>query len=161
MLTNLVRSEGAAAAASFGAILGCIVNIALDPIFVLPWGLNMGAAGAGAATAISNAVGLAFFICYIIKQRGKTVLGLNPALLSHSREHAGAVLRIGAPSALQYALTVVAVSAQMNFVAKYGNEAVAAVGITKKLDQLPLFFFNRRCQRHAAADRLQLCCKKV
>ena len=92
----------------------------------------MGAAGAGAATAISNAVGLAFFICYIIKQRGKTVLGLNPALLSHSREHAGAVLRIGAPSALQYALTVVAVSAQMNFVAKYGNEAVAAVGITKK-----------------------------
>ncbi len=140
LLTNLVRSEGAAAAASFGAILGCIVNIALDPIFVLPWGLNMGAAGAGAATAISNAVGLAFFICYIIKQRGKTVLGLNPALLSHSREHAGAVLRIGAPSALQYALTVVAVSAQMNFVAKYGNEAVAAVGITKKLDQLPLFF---------------------
>lgn len=98
LLTNLVRSEGAAAAASFGAILGCIVNIALDPIFVLPWGLNMGAAGAGA------------------------------------------VLRIGAPSALQYALTVVAVSAQMNFVAKYGNEAVAAVGITKKLDQLPLFF---------------------
>ena len=140
LLTNLVRSEGAAAAASFGAILGCIVNIALDPLFVLPWGLNMGAAGAGAATAISNAVGLAFFICYIIKQRGKTVLGLNPALLSHSREHAGAVLRIGAPSALQYALTVVAVSAQMNFVAKYGNEAVAAVGITKKLDQLPLFF---------------------
>lgn len=140
LLTNLVRSEGAAAAASFGAILGCIVNIALDPIFVLPWGLNMGAAGAGAATAISNAVGLAFFICYIIKQRGRTVLGLNPALLSHSREHAGAVLRIGAPSALQYALTVVAVSAQMNFVAKYGNEAVAAVGITKKLDQLPLFF---------------------
>ena len=121
LLTNLVRS-------------------ALDPLFVLPWGLNMGAAGAGAATAISNAVGLAFFICYIIKQRGKTVLGLNPALLSHSHEHAGAVLRIGAPSALQYALTVVAVSAQMNFVAKYGNEAVAAVGITKKLDQLPLFF---------------------
>lgn len=138
LLTNLVRSEGAAAAASFGAILGCIVNIALDPIFVLSWGLNMGAAGA--ATAISNAAGLAFFICYIIKKRGKTVLGLNPALLSHSREHAGAVLRIGAPSALQYALTVVAVSAQMNFVAKYGNEAVAAVGITKKLDQLPLYF---------------------
>lgn len=140
LLTNLVRSEGAAAAASFGAILGCIVNIVLDPVFVLPWGLNMGAAGAGAATAISNAAGLGFFICYILKNRGKTALGLNPALLRYSREHAGAVLKIGAPSALQYALTVVAVSAQMNFVAKYGNEAVAAVGITKKLDQLPLYF---------------------
>ena len=37
-------------------------------------------------------------------------------------------------------LTVVAVSAQLRFVSKYGNAAVAAVGITKKLDQLPLFF---------------------
>ena len=28
----------------------------------------------------------------------------------------------------------------MNFVSKYGNDAVAGLGITKKLDQLPLYF---------------------
>ena len=29
---------------------GCILNMILDPFFILPWGLGMGAAGAGLAT---------------------------------------------------------------------------------------------------------------
>jgi len=47
---------------------------------------------------------------------------------------------IGFPSALQYALTVVATAAQADFVSQYPTEAVAALGIVKKLDQLPLYF---------------------
>ena len=39
IFTNLVRSEGASLQASIGAMLGCIINIALDPLFVLPFGL--------------------------------------------------------------------------------------------------------------------------
>ena len=142
MLANLVRSEGAAGAASIGVMLGCFINIALDPIFVLPFGFNMGAAGAGAATAISNALGLAFFTVRIAvsRRRGRSALSLEPQLLGSALHHAKEVLKIGLPSALQYTLTVVAVSAQLSFVSKYGSAAVAAVGITKKLDQLPLFF---------------------
>ena len=34
---------------SIGTMSGCLLNIILDPIFILPWGLNMGAAGAGLA----------------------------------------------------------------------------------------------------------------
>ena len=56
------------------------------------------------------------------------------------RDSLKAVLAIGFPSALQYALTVVAVAAQARFVAQYTTEAVAALGIVKKLDQLPLYF---------------------
>lgn len=142
MLSNLVRSEGASLKASVGVMLGCFINIALDPVFVLPFGLGMGAAGAGAATAISNAAGLIYFVICIAVSRNKcrSVLSLDPRLLIDSGAYAKDVLKIGLPSALQYALTVVAVSAQLSFVSKYGNEAVAAVGITKKLDQLPLFF---------------------
>ena len=139
VLANLVRSEGSAAAASIGVTIGCIINIVLDPIFILPWGFNMGAAGAGAATAISNFCGLAYFIVYMVKNRRTSVINLSIKGLA-ATEHAKDVLGIGFPSAIQYALTVVAVSAQMNFVSQYGGEAVAAVGITKKLDQLPLFF---------------------
>lgn len=50
------------------------------------------------------------------------------------------ILVIGFPSALQYALTVVATAAQAKFVSQYPTEAVAALGIVKKLDQLPLYF---------------------
>ena len=50
------------------------------------------------------------------------------------------ILKVGFPSALQYALTVVAIAAQAKFVSRYPTEAVAALGIVKKLDQLPLYF---------------------
>ena len=42
----MVRAEGSALHASLGTMSGCILNIFLDPLFILPWGLNMGAAGA-------------------------------------------------------------------------------------------------------------------
>ncbi|MBE6612956.1 MAG: MATE family efflux transporter, partial [Ruminococcaceae bacterium] len=35
----MVRSEGAALHASIGTMSGCVLNIILDPIFILPWGL--------------------------------------------------------------------------------------------------------------------------
>ena len=53
LLANLIRAEGNALVAALGVSLGGICNIVLDPIFVLPRFLNLGAAGAGAATAIS------------------------------------------------------------------------------------------------------------
>ena len=140
LLANLVRAEGSSVGASIGATLGCFVNIVLDPVFVLPFGLNMGAAGAGAVTAISNAVGLCYFIIFILRRRDESASSVDPRLVPMGARHAAEILRIGLPSALQYMLTVVAVSAQLRFVSKYGNTAVAAVGITKKLDQLPLFF---------------------
>jgi Na+-driven multidrug efflux pump len=52
----LVRAEGAALHGAVGTMSGCLLNIVLDPIFIMPWGLNMGAAGAGCATFISNLV---------------------------------------------------------------------------------------------------------
>ncbi len=140
LLANLVRAEGDSVGAGIGVTLGCFVNILLDPVFVLPFGLNMGAAGAGAATAISNCIGLAYFLIYLRKKRGVTVNSVSPRLAREGIPHAREVLKIGLPSALQYTLTVIAVSAQLRFVSKYGTAAVAAVGITKKLDQLPLFF---------------------
>ena len=50
------------------------------------------------------------------------------------------ILDVYKRQAWQYALTVVAVAAQARFVAQYTTEAVAALGIVKKLDQLPLYF---------------------
>ena len=141
LLANLVRSEGGAVHASLGVSMGGLLNIALDPLFVLPSFLGMGAAGAGLATAISNAAAAVYFLCYLGKKRGVTVLSLHPGLLRHGREHIGTVLAIGFPSAVQYALTVVAVAAQARFVSGHHiTEAVAALGIIKKLDQLPLYF---------------------
>ena len=61
----LVRSEGAALHASVGTMSGCLLNIVLDPIFIMPWGLDMGAAGAGCATFLSNCVACCYFFVQI------------------------------------------------------------------------------------------------
>ena len=50
VMAYMVRSEGSTLHASVGTMSGCLLNMVLDPIFILPWGLNMGAAGAGLAT---------------------------------------------------------------------------------------------------------------
>ena len=140
LLANLVRAEGRASKASVGLSLGGILNIILDPLLILPRFAGMGAAGAGLATAASNFVSTGYFLMLLLRDRSGTVLRLDPKLLRYAKEHLGPILTIGFPSALQLGLTVVAVSAQAKFVSHYPTEAVAALGITKKIDQLPLYF---------------------
>ncbi len=140
LLANLVRAEGAAAQASFGVSLGGVLNILLDPVFILPRFFGMGVVGAGVATALSNTVSAAYFLLYLYLRKQDTILNISPTHLRQTGEHLKAILSIGFPSALQYGLTVVAVAAQSAFVAKYATEATAALGIVKKLDQLPLYF---------------------
>lgn len=139
LLADLLRAEGSAVAAALGVSLGGLCNILLDPLFVLPRFLGLGAVGAGIATAISNAAAALFFVLYVLCRRRATVLSLSPARLRHARRHLRAIVSVGLPSAVQYALTVVAAAAISRFVSAYDTEAVAALGIVKKLDQLPLY----------------------
>ena len=41
VMAYLVRAEGSAMHASIGTMSGCLLNIALDPIFIMPWGFGM------------------------------------------------------------------------------------------------------------------------
>lgn len=140
LLSNLLRSEGDALNASIGVCLGGFINIALDPVFVLPAFFNMGAQGAGIATAVSNAIGTAFLLVCILKKRNTSVLSFDIRMLSQTKSHLPKIMKTGFPSAAQYLLTVVAVGSLMRFMSAYETEAVAALGIVKKLDMLPLYF---------------------
>ena len=138
LTANLIRAEGNAVIAAVGVSLGGLFNIALDPFFVLPQYLNLGAEGAGMATAISNFVAAAFLTAFVTVR--KSAVSLRLPTIRNVCKYIGTILSVGFPSALQYALTVVAVAAQARFVSGYATEAVAALGIVKKLDQLPLYF---------------------
>ena len=135
-----VQAQGKAMPAMCSVLIGAVLNILLDPLFVLPQFLGLGAVGAGMATALSNGAAVACFAVYLVRRRGATYLNLLPANLRYAAQYLRPILAIGFPSALQYALTVVATAAQADFVSQYPTEAVAALGIVKKLDQLPLYF---------------------
>ena len=140
LLANLMRAEGSAALASAGVSLGGVINIVLDPFFVLPQFLGLGAQGAGLATAVSNGIGTLFLLVCIFRRRSGSMISLRPRSLRHTSRHIGGILKIGFPSCVQYLLTVVAVGALMKFMSAYDTDAVAALGIVKKLDMLPLYF---------------------
>ena len=136
---NIIRAEGSAGTASRGLALGGILNILLDPLFILPEFLGMGAEGAGLATALSNVISSLFLLVCLIRRR-QSVICIDPRLVRKTRDHIKPILSIGFASAIQLMLTMVGVAAQAKFVSAYTTEAVAALGIVKKLDQLPLYF---------------------
>lgn len=140
VLGNLIRSEGESLHASVGTISGCLLNVVLDPIFIMPWGLNMGAAGAGCATFLSNCAACGYFFVFLIRKRGKTYVSLDPRKFAPKKAIVAGVMAVGIPAAIQNLLNVTGMTVLNNFASAFGTEAVAAMGITHKINMVPMYF---------------------
>ena len=138
VMAYMVRSEGAAFHASVGTMSGCILNIILDPIFILPWGLNMGAAGAGLATFLSNCVACIYFFVLLYVRRRSTFVCVLPHKFSLERAVVLGICAVGIPAAIQNLLNVTGMTILNNFTSSFGADAVAAMGIAQKLNMVPM-----------------------
>ena len=139
VMAYLVRSEGSALHASIGTMSGCLLNIVLDPFFILPWGLNMGAEGAGLATFLSNCVACLYFFVLLFVKRGKTYVCINPKMFRLDKAIVIGVCGVGIPASIQNLLNVTGMTVLNNFTSAFGSDAVAAMGITQKINQVPLY----------------------
>lgn len=135
----MVRAEGSAINASIGTMSGCLLNIVLDPIFIMPWGLGMGAAGAGCATFISNCVACLYFFIYVLAKRGRSYVCLRPDMALCGKSVALGIFAVGVPAMVQNLLNVTGMTILNNFTADYGSEAVAAMGIASKIQMVFLY----------------------
>ncbi len=138
VMAYLVRAEGSSLHASIGTMSGCFLNIILDPIFILPGGLNLGAAGAGAATCISNCVACLYFFILLFVRRGRTYVCVNPKMFGIRRDISLGVFAVGIPASIQNLLNVTGMTVLNNFTASFGADAVAAMGIAQKVNQIPM-----------------------
>ena len=138
VLAYMVRSEGAAFHASVGTMSGCVLNMILDPIFILPWGLNMGAAGAGLATFLSNCAACMYFFVLLYERRKTTFVCISPHKFSLERAVVLGICGVGIPAAIQNLLNVTGMTILNNFTSSYGASAVAAMGISQKLNMVPM-----------------------
>lgn len=138
VMAYMVRAEGSALHASMGTMSGCFLNIILDPIFILPWGLNMGAEGAGLATFLSNCVACLYFFMLLYKKRKSTFVCINPKRLSLDRKIIYGICAVGIPASIQNLLNVTGMTILNNFTSSFGADAVAAMGITQKINMVPM-----------------------
>lgn len=126
---NVVRTEGESGKAMLGLLLGNLINVILDPIFILALGL--GIKGAAIATVIGNIVGAGFYISYFLK--GKSMLSIRLKDFTVKQGIATSVLAIGVPAALGDVLMSVSqiiINSQMSH---YGDMAVAGMGVAMKV----------------------------
>ena len=126
---NLLRTEGFAKASMIGTMLGAVVNIILDPIFI--YTLGMGAAGAAIATVIGNICGDIFYVIFMIKKCRYLSVGFRK--LKMTGAEVLAVLAIGIPASVTNFMQSIGVTLTNRFLQPYGTDKVAAMGIALKI----------------------------
>lgn len=130
--SNLLRGEGQAGKAMVGMLVGNLVNIVLDPIFILVLGL--GVQGAAIATVIGNVCGGMYYFRYMFK--GNTILSLNIKYFTTKDGILKNVLCIGIPASLATILMSVAQIILNGQMVKYGDLPLAGVGVALKVTML-------------------------
>lgn len=141
-LENIVRSEGAAITSMIGMILSVIVNIILDAlvIFVFHWDVI----GVASATVISNLVACVFFAFHIGTK--SQFLTISVKWFKATKDILSNVFKIGVPVFIM-SIFLGAMSLIFNyFLVEYGNQAVAAYGISSRLLQFPEFILMGLCE---------------
>lgn len=125
----IIRSEGAAKESMIGMTLGSIVNIILDPICILYFGL--GVKGAAIATMIGACCTCTHFVWYILKH--KTNLSMNIKCLNFDSRIFKEVFCVGLPASVSQMLMSVSNVILNNFLAQYGDIPIASMGIALRI----------------------------
>ena len=139
VLSNLIRSIGLSKEASVGIILGGLLNIALDPLFMfvlLPDGYEV--LGAGIATCLSNCMAFLYFLFVLLRIGRTSAVTFSPKVGLPRRANMLGVLAVGIPSAvasLLFDLDYVIIDKLM---VSYHDLALAAIGIVLKVERFPL-----------------------
>ena len=129
--SSVVRTEGEAMKAMTGTLIGNLLNMILDPIFIL--GLKWGVTGAAIATVIGNAVAAGYYVMYFLK--GKSSLSISPKYFSMKEKILSGVLSVGISASLANLLVSVSSIVVNSQLSKYsdGDMLVAGYGVTAKV----------------------------
>lgn len=134
--SNILRAEGNPGKASMGMLIGNIVNIILDPIFILVF--DMGIAGAALATVIGNISAGLFYILHFAK-KDSSVLSINPKDFTLKDSVPKNVFVIGIPVSIAGILMSASNVILNGIMASYNDLAVAGIGVAMKVLMIPNF----------------------
>lgn len=134
---QLLRSEGATMPSILGMLIGTVVNVILDPIFI--FGFNMGIQGAAIATVLGNMAALGYYAYYYLS--GKSLVKLKIKCISGAKDIWGEIFAIGLPAALSQFLMSGALIVCNNLARPYGDNAIAGMGVSAKLMYIGTFIF--------------------
>ncbi len=135
---HLFRSAGLIKAGTIGLVLGNVINMVLDYVFIVI--LGWGTAGAALATSLGFVCAAIYYIVCMICEghKGNQLTSLSPKHFLPNAVMVHNVISIGIPGALITVLMSVSNIVLNNYIGIYGSNAVAAYGIAYKLDMVPI-----------------------
>lgn len=137
-LNSIIRADGSPKYAMTSMVLGAILNIILDPIFIFVF--KMGVEGAAIATILSQFITFILNVLYIKKFKSIT---LNKESFKIKLNVAKKVVTLGISSFITQMSFVFVVAVENNLLAKYGAESkfgreipITVLGIVMKISQI-------------------------
>lgn len=127
-MSNIIVSQGASKTSAMAMIIGSIVNVALDPLFIYTF--NWGVEGAAWATILSRIITTAIYIRFFFS---KAEVKVSFTLFAPTMRMYADIIKIGISMLFLQLLQTLSISLLQRAAVKYGAEAVAAVGIVLKI----------------------------
>lgn len=136
---SILRAQGDASRATVPMIVGGVLNIFLEPVFI--FGLHMGTAGAAWATVISSSIGVAYYAYNVLQK--KTSVRFSPRNLVLRGRTTWAIVSVGLPSFVGiFASSAATVVINRALGAYGGGVALAIYGVLNRivtLARMPVF----------------------
>lgn len=142
VMGSIIRADGSPKYAMSTVLVGCVLNIILDYIFVFP--MNMGIAGAALATDIGLIVSAVMGLLYISRFKS---ISVKKEMMKLSFPICGRVCVLGISSFINQATTVIVSALVNNLMRKYGAQSIygaeipiTAMGIVMKVNSILIAF---------------------
>lgn len=137
-LNSIIRADGSPKYAMTSMVIGAVLNVILDPIFIFVF--KMGVEGAAIATSISQFVTFVMNIAYLRKIKSVKIerkdVKLKPSIV-------GRVSMLGISSFITQMSIVLVMAFENNLLGKYGAESeygseipITVLGIVMKISQI-------------------------
>lgn len=131
-MNNIVSSEGAAKTTMCALLLGAILNIALDPLFIYIF--KMGVAGAAIATAISQMISTMVYLVYVFQKRSAFSFSIKQ--YAPSFQMMAEILKIGIPTLAFQLLTSLSIALINRSANSYGDAVIAGMGAVTRITSM-------------------------
>ena len=128
VLNNQLRFQGGAMYAMVGITVGAVLNIVLDPILI--FGFDMGVAGAGWATTVSQTVSFCLLLIGCGKGSNIRIRVRNFRMKWH---YYYMIFRGGLPSLARQCLASLATICLNHAAGPFGDEAIAAMSVVQRI----------------------------
>lgn len=137
-LNSIIRADGSPKYSMTTMVLGAILNIILDPIFIFVF--KMGVEGAAIATVISQILTFALNVCYIKKFKS---IEINKESFKLKQNVVRKVTTLGISSFITQMSIVFVMAVENNLLGKYGADSkfgseipITVLGIVMKISQI-------------------------